>query len=152
MSEHRATVAWQRSSDGFSYESYNRDHSWKFDSGVEVAASATPAYMGNAACVDPEEAFVAALSSCHLLTFLAFACKKRFIVDRYVDDASGALEKGADGKLAITRVTLRPFIVFGGDKQPSAVELDALHHSAHENCFIANSVKTEINIEPRSEA
>src|SRR5215210_9141618 len=135
MSEHTATVTWQRTSDSFTYETYNRDHTWRFDGGHEMQASAAPAYLGNPAHVDPEEAYVASLSSCHMLTFLALACKKRFVVERYVDEPVGLLEKGADGRLAVTRLTLRPYIVFGGEKSPDAPALDALHHSAHENCF-----------------
>jgi organic hydroperoxide reductase OsmC/OhrA len=146
MSEHRATIAWSRGDADFSYEKYPRDHTWTFEGGVEVAASAAPAYLGTAERVDPEEAFVAAVSSCHMLTFLAIAARKRLVVDRYEDDAVGLLEKNADGKLAVTRVTLRPRIAFGG-KQPGAEEIERIHHAAHENCFIANSVRTEISVQ-----
>ncbi len=152
MSEHTATLTWQRRSDAFTYETYNRDHNWKFDGGHEMEASAAPAYLGNPAHVDPEEAYIASLSSCHLLTFLALACKKRFVVESYVDHPVGVLEKGTDGRMAITRLTLRPQVVFGGEKLPDAAALDALHHAAHENCFIANSVKTVITVEPRTDA
>lgn len=146
MSEHKATLSWSRGAPEFSYETYNRDHSWRFDGGVQVAASAAPSYKGNPACVDPEEAFVAALSSCHMLTFLALAARKRFVVEHYDDEAIGFMEKNADGKLAVTRVELRPKIEFGGEKQPSADEIEQLHHLAHENCFIANSVKTDVTV------
>lgn len=146
MSEHKATISWSRGAPEFSYETYTRDHSWRFDGGVQVAASAAPSYKGSPACVDPEEAFVAALSSCHMLTFLALAARKRFVIDGYDDEAIGFLEKNADGKLAITRVELRPKIRFGGDEQPSADEIERLHHLAHEHCFIANSVKTEVTV------
>ena len=111
MSEHRATVRWQRTSPDFTYESYNRDHDWIL-AGVQVPASAAPAYRGTPERVDPEEAFVASLSSCHMLTFLALACKKRFTVDSYEDDAVGYLEKNANGKHAETRAELRPRIRF----------------------------------------
>ena len=102
-----------------------------------MTATATPAYLGDPAHVDPEEAFVASLSSCHMLTFLAIACKQKFVLDSYEDEAVGHLEKDADGKLAITRVELRPKITWGDDRKPSAEELDKMHHAAHENCFIA---------------
>src|SRR5438067_4404070 len=113
MSEHKITLAWQRQSADFTYTSYNRDHAWSFDGGATVAASAAPAYQGNPTLVDPEEAFVASLASCHMLTFLAIACKKRFVVDSYRDEAVGFMEKNAEGKMAITRVVLRPRIEFG---------------------------------------
>ena len=112
-----------------------------------MQASAAPAYLGNPKFVDPEEAFVASLSSCHMLTFLAIACKKKFVLDEYVDEAVGHMEKNAEGKMAITRVTLKPKIKFSGDKQPSAEELDKMHHAAHDNCFISNSVKTAVTVE-----
>ncbi len=147
MSEHKVTVEWKRETPDFTYPSYNRDHDWIFDAGVNVRASAAPAYLGNERCVDPEEAFVASLSSCHMLTFLAIACKKRFVVDGYHDQAVGFLEKDAGGRLAITRVTLRPRVQFGGDRTPTPDELAQLHDQAHHGCFIANSVKTEISVE-----
>jgi organic hydroperoxide reductase OsmC/OhrA len=111
-----------------------------------VTATAAPAYLGDPAHVNPEEAFVASLSSCHMLTFLAIACKQKFVLDSYEDEAVGHLEKDADGKLAITRVELRPRITWDDDRKPSADELDKMHHAAHENCFIANSVKTEVRV------
>ncbi len=147
MSEHVATIRWSRESTDFAHESYNRAHDWEFDSGIEVAASAAPDYKGDADRVDPEEAFVAALSSCHMLTFLAVAARKRLVIDRYTDHAIGIMEKNADGKLSITRVTLRPKIEFGGAATPSAEELDKLHELAHEHCFIANSVRSSITVE-----
>ena len=111
-----------------------------------MRASASPAYLGSEDCVDPEEAFVASLSACHMLTFLALCTKERLVVESYEDDAVGLLEKNADGKMAVTRVTLRPRIVYsGGD--PSQETLAKLHHDAHEMCFIASSVKTEITVE-----
>jgi organic hydroperoxide reductase OsmC/OhrA len=115
-----------------------------------MQASAAPAYLGNPKLVDPEEAFVASLSSCHMLTFLAIACKKKFVLDDYVDEAVGLMEKNADGRLAITRVTLRQRLKFSGDKQPTAEELKEMNHAAHEQCFIANSVKTEVKVEPQT--
>ena len=111
-----------------------------------MTASAAPAYLGNPANVDPEEAFVASLSSCHMLTFLSIACKQKFVLDNYVDEAVGHMEKNSEGRLAITRVELHPKITWSGDKTPSTDELDKMHHAAHENCFIANSVKTEVTV------
>lgn len=149
MSEHTVTVEWKRETADFTYQSYNRDHDWRFDGGAEVRASAAPAYLGGPACVDPEEAFVASLSSCHMLTFLAIACRKRYVVDSYHDEAVGLLEKDASGRLAITRVTLRPLIRFGGDRSPGPQELAEMHDQAHHACFIANSVKSDVAVEPR---
>lgn len=151
MAEHKVSVHWQRTSDDFSYEAYTRDHTWKFEGGVEVPASAAPAFRGSPARVDPEEAFVAALSSCHMLSLLAIASRKRFRVDAYDDDAVGHLEKNADGKLVITRVYLRPKIAFSGDRIPTLEQIEKLHHQAHEECFIANSVKTEVICDPQPE-
>jgi organic hydroperoxide reductase OsmC/OhrA len=127
MSEHKVSVKWARNSTDFGYKNYNRDHVWRFDSGVEVPASAAPAYLGNPQRVDPEAAFVAALSSCHMLTFLALASNKGFVVDSYEDNAVGHVEKNANGKLAITRVDLHPNIAYGGAKQPTPADLDWLH-------------------------
>ena len=146
MSQHKVTVSWRRETADFSYMTYNRDHRWTFEGGSVVEASAAPAYKGSPDHVDPEEAFVASLSSCHMLTFLALCTKKRLVVDRYVDNAEGTMEKGADGRLAVTRVVLRPEITFG-EGPPSADVLDELHHDAHEQCFIANSVKTDVAVE-----
>ena len=111
-----------------------------------MTATAAPAYLGNPANTDPEEAFVASLSSCHMLTFLAIACKQKFILDSYEDEAVGHMEKNAEGKLAITRVELHPKLKWSGVKTPTAEELEKLHHAAHDNCFIANSVKTEVKV------
>ena len=141
---HTATVSWKRSTDDFAYDSYNRAHDWHFDSGNDLRASAAPDFRGDPDRVDPESAFVASLSSCHMLTFLALAARKRYVVDSYKDDAVGYLEKNADGKFAMTRVELHPQIEFSGEKIPSAEELEALHERAHEDCFIANSVTTSV--------
>ena len=145
MSEHKATVRWSRGGKDFTYKTYSRDHVWTLN-GNDVPASATTAYLGNPSRVDPEAALVAALSSCHMLTFLALAANKGFIVESYEDAAVGHLEKNAAGKLAITRVELHPRIVYGGSKQPSAADLDWLHDKAHKECFIANSVTTEVKV------
>src|SRR5512143_4149937 len=126
MSEHGAKIAWSRDGRDFTYETYSRDHTWTFDGGALVHATAAPAFLGNPALVDPEEAFVAAVASCHMLTFLAIAAKRRFVVERYEDAATGLMEKNEAGKLAITRVVLRPAIRFA-EETPSAAELVRLH-------------------------
>jgi organic hydroperoxide reductase OsmC/OhrA len=149
MTEHQVAIDWERETDRFTYDAYNRDHLWTFAGGVKVSASAAPDYQGNASNVNPEEALVAALSSCHMLTFLAVAARKQFVMDAYHDDATGVMEKNAEGKLAITRVTLRPKVTFSGEKKPTAEELALLHDLAHRGCFIANSVKTEVKVEIR---
>ncbi len=148
MSEHRTQVRWARGTESFTYEAYDRTHRWRFAGGCEFDASATPEYRGRAELPNPEEALVAALSSCHMLTFLALAARRRFVVDAYDDDAVGHMEKNADGKLAITRVELRPRIRFSGEKQPTSDELARLHELSHRECFIANSVKTEVSVVP----
>ncbi len=150
MSEHKITLTWKRGDTPFEYQKYSRDHTWKFEGGHEMQASAAPAYLGNPKLADPEEAFVASLSSCQMLTFLAIAAKKKFVLDEYVDEAVGHMEKNAEGRLAITHVTLKPRLKFSGDKQPTAEEIEEMNHTAHEQCFIANSVKTEITIEAQT--
>ena len=147
MSEHKVVVRWARDRGDFEYRTYTRNHRWDFEGGAMVEASAAPGFLGDEAKVDPEEALVASLSSCHMLTLLAVAAKKRFVVDSYVDDAVGVMEQNAEGKLAVTRVVLRPRIVFSGERQPTGEQVDELHHISHEECFIANSVKTEVVVE-----
>lgn len=146
MSEHRVTVDWKRGGVGFSYETYRREHTWTFPGGAVVPASAAPGFLGDPTHVDPEEAFVAALSGCHMLTFLALAAKRRLLVDRYTDKAVGFMEKNDAGRMAVSRVVLRPRIDFSGDP-PSGEQLARLHELAHEHCFIANSVRTSIAVE-----
>jgi len=148
MSEHRVRVSWERGGIDFGYETFPRDHRWRFAGGFEVPGSAAPEFRGDAKRVDPEAAFVAALSSCHLLTFLAIASRKRLVVDTYEDDATGFLEKNAAGKLAVTRVVLRPRVAFAG-AAPSAEAVADLHERAHRDCFIANSVRTDVSVEAR---
>jgi organic hydroperoxide reductase OsmC/OhrA len=147
VSEHVVDVSWSRGEHEFTYQSYSRDHTWTFDGGDTVRASANPAYLGSEAAVDPEEAFVAALSSCHMLTFLAIAAKKRFVVNAYDDHAVGVIAKNEAGRLAITKVTLSPRILFAG-AEPDPATLDQMHHLAHEQCFIANSVTTQVTVVP----
>jgi len=146
--EHHATIIWRRTSETFTYDTYNRAHEWRFH-GTAVAASAAPDFRGDASRVNPEEAFVAALSSCHMLTFLAVAAKRRFSLDSYSDEAVGYLEKNESGQLAVTRVTLRPQIEWSPGVTVSQSDLEKLHHQAHEGCFIANSVKTSVTVEPQ---
>jgi organic hydroperoxide reductase OsmC/OhrA len=148
MSEYHATITWQRTSQDFTYQTYNRAHDWRFKA-VTVPGSAAKEYRGDENRVNPEEALVAALSSCHMLVFLAVAAKRKASLDSYHDDAVGVLEKNADGKLAITRVTLRPKIVWSAGVTVSDDDLAKMHHDAHEGCFIATSVKTEVSVEPR---
>ena len=147
MSEYRATIVWDRQGTEFSYKEYTREHVWKFDGGSEVRATAAPQFLGNDALVDPEQAFVASLSSCHMLTFLALAARDNFVVDNYEDRAVGFMERNDNKRLAITRVVLRPKITWGSEP-PTEEQLDKLHHHAHEQCFIANSVTTKIEVEP----
>ena len=153
MSEYRATIEWSRGDAKFIDQRYSRAHRWRFDGGVEVPASSSPHVvrvpLSDPNAVDPEEAFVASLSSCHMLFFLSFAARDGFIVDDYIDEAIGIMERDADGRTAMTVVTLRPTVTFSGDRRPTESELDALHHEAHDACFIANSVKTEVRCEPQ---
>lgn len=154
MGEYTATITWQRAGATFTDRRYSRAHRWRFDGGVDVPASASPTVvplpMSDPAGVDPEEALVAALSSCHMLTFLDLAAQRGFVVDDYRDVAVGRLGKNAAGKVAVTVVTLRPAIRFAGDRQPTAAELESLHHAAHEGCFIASSVTTDVRVEPQA--
>ena len=152
MSTYSATIRWSRDpSANFTKGQYSRAHEWSFDGGLNLPASPSPhivpAPWSDPNGVDPEEAFVASLSSCHMLFFIDYARHAGFIVDDYVDEAEGVLEKRGDGKMAMTRVTLRPRITWGGAPPGEAAVAD-LHHRAHEDCFIANSVTTEVTIEP----
>ena len=150
MTTYTATIRWRRSGDGdFAKGQYSRAHQWAFDGGAVVAASPSPhivpAPWSDAAGVDPEEAFVASLSSCHMLFFLDFARRDGWTIDSYHDEAEGLMEKGEDGRIAIARVTLRPSIIWHG-AAPDEQEIADLHHRAHDACFIANSVTTEVTI------
>jgi len=153
MSEHRASIRWNRNGAVFTDERYSRGHTWSFDGGIEVHASASPHVvplpLSVAEAVDPEEAFVAALASCHMLWFLSIAAKRGFAVDRYGDEASGLLAKNSEGQLALTRVVLRPEVAFAPGKRPSAEEHAAMHHEAHELCFLARSVKCDLRCEAK---
>ena len=152
MSTYTATVRWKRGADdAFAAGRYSRAHEWAFDGGAVVPASASPHVVpksySDEAGVDPEEAFIASLSSCHMLFLLDLARRAGFVIDSYEDRAEGVLEKGADGRIAMTRLTLRPHIEWGGGKKPDDAALAELHHKAHEACFIANSVTTKVTVE-----
>jgi len=150
MSRHTANVVWSRGDQRFTDNRYSRRHRWRFDGGVEVPGSSSPHSVpvpySDPEAVDPEEAFVAAISSCHMLWFLSIAAKRGHRVDEYADDAEGFLEKDADGRMSMTRVVLHPRIAFGGDHPPSSADVAAMHDQAHHACFIANSVKTAVEI------
>jgi organic hydroperoxide reductase OsmC/OhrA len=152
MSDYKATIEWTRQSAAFDYQTYNRSHTLSFDGGIRVPGSAAPgnipASAAGAAGVDPEQAFVASLSSCHMLWFLHIAAQAKLVVDHYLDEATGVLEKNAEGRMAMTRVALRPVVTYAG-RQPAPEEHVKLHERAHDKCFIANSVKTEVTVEPR---
>lgn len=153
MANYNATIRWFASAgEDFARGQYSRAHSWSFDGGAVVKASASPhvvpAPWSDAAGVDPEEAFIASLSSCHMLFFLDFARRAGVLVTSYEDEANGEMAKGEDGRTRITKATLRPRVMFSGDA-PVQATVDALHHKAHEACFIANSVTAEVVVEPR---
>jgi len=151
MTEHHAATRWKRTSSDFTYDHYNRAHEVTFkDGAIVIPGSATPVFKGDADRVDPEEAYVASLSACHMLTFLAICARKRLTVDAYEDDAVGIMEKGANGKLWVSRVTLRPRISFATGTHVSELQLAEIHHLSHEECFIANSVKTDVSVAPQS--
>ena len=152
MSIYTATIRWTRKADGdFTKGQYSRAHTWEFDGGVTVPASPSPhvvpAPWSDLSAVDPEEAFVASLSSCHMLFFIDFARRAGFVLDGYIDEAEGILDKRQDGKMAMTRVTLRPRIQWGGEAPSDGPTIADLHHRAHEACFIANSVTTEVTVQ-----
>ncbi len=153
MADYFATIQWARHPDEpYVDNEYSRAHTWNFDGGACIPASASPHIVplpySVQANVDPEEAFVASLSSCHMLFFLSIAAKERFVVDEYRDDAVGIMGRNGAGQMAMTRVTLRPLVRFGGKVRPSAGQIATMHDQAHEKCFIANSVKTEVVTEP----
>jgi organic hydroperoxide reductase OsmC/OhrA len=153
MSQHLATIHWTRSGPDFLKGHYSREHTWSFDGGITVPASPSPLVVpvpwSNPANVDPEEAFVASVSSCHMLTFLWLASKEGFVADSYRDESVGVMTKNENGVPWVSTITLRPEIVWSGDKQPAASALERLHHLAHEQCFIANSIKTLVVVEAR---
>jgi organic hydroperoxide reductase OsmC/OhrA len=151
MSHHTATISWGRTSPDFLKGAYSREHTWTFDGGLVVPASPSPTVVrepySNPANVDPEEAFVAALSSCHMLSFLYLASRHGFQVDSYQDEAKGVMTKNDKGIPWVSSVVLHPKITYSGDKVPTATEVEELHHLAHEQCYIANSVRTHVTVE-----
>lgn len=150
MSEHKAIVEWAKPSPDYLKGRYSREHTWSFDGGATVLASAAPSVvpvpLSNPAGVDPEEALIASLSSCHMLTFLDLARRKGFAVEHYRDEAVGHMTKNAEGALWISEVILNPKIAYAGDKQPTPEEAKELHHAAHKLCFISNSVKSDVKV------
>jgi organic hydroperoxide reductase OsmC/OhrA len=150
MHRHTAQVSWTRKDAVFSDHRYSRAHTWRFDGGAEVPASSSPLVvrepMSDPRGVDPEEAFIASLSSCHMLFFLDFASRAGFVVESYVDDAVGVMGKDAEGFDYVEAIELRPVITFSGDKRPSAADIADLHHRSHDVCFIARSVKTKVTV------
>lgn len=151
MSLYRATICWRRGSDRFDDHAYSRAHEWIFDGGRCIPASSSPHIvpvpMSVAENVDPEEAFVASLSSCHMLFFLSLAAEQGIVVDEYADAAEGRLGRNADGKMAMTTVVLRPRASYPAGGLPQHAKILELHHRAHQLCFIANSVRTEVVLE-----
>lgn len=151
MSEHKAVIRWKRSGPDFLKGKYSREHSWSFDGGATLDASASPSVVpqpySNPSFVDPEEAFVASVSSCHMLTYLFVASKAGFELESYDDEAVGKMTKGANGVPWISEVTLHPRIVYSGEKKPTAADEERLHHLAHEQCFISNSIKTTVHVD-----
>jgi len=149
MSEYFANVNWHRKSvENFTDNEYSRGHEWSFDGGITVQASSSPHVVpipySVSEYVDPEEAFVASLSSCHMLFFLSIAAKRKYVVDSYTDNAVGIMGKDNEGNIAMTHVTLKAKVDFSGDKKPTMAQLEKIHHQAHQQCFIANSVKTKV--------
>jgi len=152
MAQHTSTVIWQRHNEPFVDHRYSRRHAWRFDGGAVVSASSSPHVVplpfSDPAGVDPEEAFVASLSSCHMLWFLDYAARAGWVVDSYRDEAIGIIARNAEGQQAMTRVTLRPAVRFAPERSPTPQQLQDLHHCAHASCYIANSVRTEVLCEP----
>lgn len=152
MAEYKATIIWERGNQLFTDNHYSRAHKWKFDEGIEIRASSSPHIVplpySDAVAIDPEEAFVASLSSCHMLWFLSIAAKNNFCVDNYSDEACGVMGKDDSGRLFITHVILQPKTLFSGSHLPTEDELILMHDKAHKECFIANSVKTNVQCKP----
>ena len=152
VSEHRAHIVWENESDSLRYEDYSREHTWTFPkSGIAVKATAAPKYRGKPDAVDPEEALVASISSCHMLTFLAICAKRGVVVERYDDEAIGWLEPNEHKRLAMTRVVLKPRVLFAAGHRPDAGTLAKIHEESHDKCFIANSVRTAITVDASTE-
>lgn len=150
MSNYNATVSWHRNNQDFLANKYSRGHEWKFDGGAVVQASASPHIVplpwSIEECVDPEEAFAASISSCHMLFFLSIAANKGYQIESYIDNAIGEMAKNSEGKYFVSKTTLHPQITFSGDENPDQDTIKSIHHQAHEQCFIANSIRTEVVI------
>jgi organic hydroperoxide reductase OsmC/OhrA len=156
MADHGCTVEWKRGTQAFTDQQYSRAHRWRFDGGAEVPGSSSPhnvkVPLSDPAAVDPEEAFVAAISSCHMLWFLSLAAQRGFVLDSYADAAVGRMHAVDGDRKAMTEVVLRPALVFSGSKLPTDADVDALHHEAHRHCYIANSIRSEVRVEGRWQA
>ncbi len=150
MSEITAQIDWRRGAATFTDNRYSRHHTWRFDGGVELPASSSPRLvpvpLSDETAIDPEEAFVASISSCHMLWFLAISAKQGFVVDQYIDDAVGEMGPNAEGQLVILSVTLRPTIRWAGNRRPAVGEINEMHDQAHHRCIIANSVKSNVQV------
>ena len=148
MSEHKAFLNWTRKTADFNYETYDRTHEVHFEGGTTFKASSAPDFLGKKENVNPEEMLAASLASCHMLTFLAIAAKSRLILESYQDEATSILEKNEKGKLAVTKIFLKPRAKFSGESRPNLEKIKEMHSKAHHNCFIANSIKCDVTIEP----
>lgn len=149
MSEHKVNINWRRATPDFAYKTFDRTHTWRFSGGQTVQGSSAPAYYGDGALANPEEGLVAALASCHMLTFLSIAALKGLVIDSYEDEAAGELGKNPEGKMMVSKITLRPKVAFAGDNAPDAEAQAELHRKAKTSCFISNSLLTQVTIEPR---
>jgi organic hydroperoxide reductase OsmC/OhrA len=152
MEQHTAEILWLRGEQDFCSNRYSRKHLLRFDGGAEIAGSSSPYVvplpMSDATAVDPEEMFIASIASCHMLWFLSIAAKNGFCVDRYADSPAGVMRRNEGGRMAMTSVTLKPAVDFSGVKRPTTQQIDAMHHEAHAECFIANSIITYVRCEP----
>jgi organic hydroperoxide reductase OsmC/OhrA len=149
MSEHKANINWKRATPDFVYETYDRTHQISFEGGQKITGSAAPQFAGKAELANPEEILAAALSSCHMLTFLAVSAKGGFTVDSYEDIPVAILEKNEKGKMAVTKIHLRPKAIFSGPKRPESAQLQELHSKAHANCMVGNSLLSQVIVEPQ---
>ncbi|MDX2506677.1 MAG: OsmC family protein [Gammaproteobacteria bacterium] len=148
MTEHNIRLTWSKQTESFAYRDYNREHQWDFGEGLIINASSAPQFLGDAKCADPERAFAAALSSCHMLFFIAICSKKRLVVQDYVDQATAFLKQDKQGDLLISKVILRPEVTFAQDVEVDRETLEKIHQQSHEKCFLVKSVKSEIIVEP----
>ena len=151
MATYGCTIEWSRGDEAFSDRKYSRAHRWRFDGGAVVPGSSSPHSVrppySDPSAVDPEEALVAAVSSCHMLWFLSLAAEQGYVIDSYTDAAEGHMARFADGRQGITEIVLRPQVVVSGPNEPDDAAIDALHHAAHGHCFIANSIRSEVHVE-----